>query len=119
VSIAESRYHPWMLPLAIYDGEEVVGFVMFSQWPDPREGNYWVHRFMIDRRQQGKGYGTAAMRELLLLFAERYPQCRTLWIGYDARNTAAQRFYAGLGFVEQGEAPWGGDLCAKIEMRSV
>jgi diamine N-acetyltransferase len=92
---------------------------MFSQWPDPREGNYWVHRFMIDRRQQGKGYGTAAMQELLRLFETRYPQCRTLWIGYDARNTAAQRFYAGLGFIEQGEAPWGGDLCAKIEMRSV
>jgi 3-oxoadipate enol-lactonase len=117
VSLAESRFHPWMLPLAIYNDDEVVGFVMFSQWPDPREGNYWVHRFMIDRRHQGKGYGTAAMRELLRLFSTRYPACQTLWIGYDARNTPAQQFYARLGFVEQGEAPWGGDLCAKIELK--
>lgn len=117
VSLAESRFHPWMLPLAIYNDDEVVGFVMFSQWPDPREGNYWVHRFMIDRRYQGKGYGTAAMQALLHLFTARYTACRTLWIGYEPDNTVAQRFYARLGFVEQGEAPWGGDLCAKIELR--
>ena len=117
VSLAESRFHPWMLPLAIYNDDEVVGFVMFSQWPDPREGNYWVHRFMIDRRYQGKGYGSVAMRKLLRLFENRYPTCQTLWIGYNADNTAAQRFYARLGFIEQGEAPWGGDLCAMIELR--
>jgi pimeloyl-ACP methyl ester carboxylesterase/RimJ/RimL family protein N-acetyltransferase len=116
VSLAESRFHPWMLPLAIYNDDEVVGFVMFSQWPDPREGNYWIHRFMIDRRHQGKGFGTAAMEALLDLFRTRIPACRTLWIGYDARNTPAQQFYARLGFVEQGEAPWGGDYCAKIEL---
>jgi diamine N-acetyltransferase len=117
VSMAESRFHPWMLPLAIYNDETVVGFVMFSQWPDPREGNYWVHRFMIDRRHQGKGYGTAAMQALLDRFRTHYPGCQTLWIGYDSRNTPAQQFYARLGFIEQGEAPWGGDLCAKIELR--
>jgi len=116
VSLAESRFHPWMLPLAIYNDDTVVGFVMFSQWPDPREGNYWVHRFMIDHRHQGKGYGTAAMQALLDLFRSRYTACQTLWIGYDAANTPAKQFYARLGFVEQGEAPWGGDLCAKIDL---
>lgn len=117
ISLAESRFHPWMLPLAIYNDEEVVGFVMFSQWPDPREGNYWVHRFMIDRRHQGKGYGTAAIQTLLQLFKTRYTACRSLWIGYEPDNTVAQQFYAQLGFIEQGVAPWGGDLCAKIELR--
>jgi pimeloyl-ACP methyl ester carboxylesterase/GNAT superfamily N-acetyltransferase len=116
-SLAESRFHPWMLPLAIYNDDTVVGFVMFSQWPDPREGNYWVHRFMIDRRHQGRGYGTAAMQALLDFYRTRIPACQTLWIGYDATNTPAQRFYTRLGFVEQGEAPWGKDLCAKIELR--
>jgi diamine N-acetyltransferase len=116
VSLAESRFHPWMLPLAIYNDDEVVGFVMFSQWPDPREGNYWIHRFMIDRRHQRKGYGAAAMRELFRLFRTRYPACKTLWIGYDANNPVAQQFYARLGFIEQGIAPWGGDLCAKIAL---
>jgi 3-oxoadipate enol-lactonase len=116
-SLAESRFHPWMLPLAIYNDDTVVGFVMFSQWPDPREGNYWVHRFMIDRRHQGKGYGSDAMKALLNFYRTRIPACQTLWIGYDARNTPAQQFYARLGFIEQGEAPWGKDLCAKIELR--
>ena len=43
----------------------MVGFTMFSIYPDPREGHHWVHRFMIDRRHQGRGYGRAGVREVL------------------------------------------------------
>jgi pimeloyl-ACP methyl ester carboxylesterase/GNAT superfamily N-acetyltransferase len=115
VSLAESRVHPWMLPLAIERGGEVVGFVMYSRWPDPREGNYWIHRFMIDRRQQGKGYGRAALQAVIGRF-EADPHCASLWVGYVPHNDLARRFYASLGFVEQGEAPWGGDWVAKLEL---
>jgi diamine N-acetyltransferase len=116
VSIAESRFHPWMLPLAIYHGEEMVGFVMYSETPDPRANSHWVHRLMIDHRHQGSGYGRAAMLEVIRRFRER-PDCDTLWIGYDAANHVAQRFYASLGFIEQGEAPWGRDLVARLDVR--
>lgn len=118
VSIAESRFHPWMLPLAIYAGEELVGFTMVSDEPDPRAfgGAYWVHRFMIDRRHQGHGFGRAAM-SLVVEYFRAKPGCDTLWIGYDRANEVARRFYASLGFVEQGEAPWGGDIIAKLTVR--
>lgn len=118
VSIAESRFHPWMLPLAIEAGDELVGFVMFSDAPDPRAfgGAYWVHRFMIDRRRQGRGYGRAAMA-LVIEHVRAKPACDALWIGYHPANEVARRFYASLGFVEHGEAPWGGDIIARLALR--
>lgn len=116
VSIAESRFHPWMLPLAIYAGEEMVGFVMYSDERDPRMPRYWVHRLMIDHRQQGKGYGKAAMQEVICRIAAK-PDGDEVWIGYDRENQAARDFYGHLGFVEQGEAPWGVDLVAVLQLR--
>ena len=117
VSIAESRYHPWMLPLALYHGDEMVGFTMFSTYPDPREGHHWVHRFMIDQRYQGRGYGRAGAREVVRYMAS-LPGCDEIWIGYDERNTAAASIYRAVGFVETGPAPWEGhDLAAVRRLR--
>lgn len=116
VSIAESRFHPWMLPLAIYADEEMVGFVMYSDERYPRSPCYWVHRLMIDHRQQGKGYGKAAMLEVVRRIAAK-PDGDELWIGYDRESDAARDFYAHLGFVEQGEAPWGVDHVAMLPLR--
>jgi pimeloyl-ACP methyl ester carboxylesterase/RimJ/RimL family protein N-acetyltransferase len=112
VSIAESRYHPWMLPLALYHGDEMVGFTMFATYPDPREPRFWVHRFMIDKRVQGRGFGRAGMREVVRYMAA-LPGCEEVWIGYDERNDAAGSLYRSLGFIEMGKAPWEGrDLAA-------
>jgi diamine N-acetyltransferase len=115
VSIAESRFHPWMLPLAIHAREEMVGFVMYSDERDPRSPRYWVHRLMIDHRHQGKGYGKAAMQEVIRRIAAK-PDGDELWIGYDRDNDDARTFYEHLGFVEQGEAPWGIDFVAKLSL---
>ena len=112
ISIAESRYHPWMLPLALYHGDEMVGFTMFSIYPDPRMPRFWVHRFMIDHRFQGRGYGRAGIREVVRYIAA-LPDCDKIWIGYDERNDVAGRLYRAVGFVEMGKAPWEGtDLAA-------
>ena len=90
---------------------------MFSQRPDPREGNFWVHRFMIDRRHQGKGYGSAAMQELLNMFRARYYDLPHALDRVRLQEHRRARFYSKLGFVEQGEAPWGrGELMAKIDL---
>lgn len=111
-SLAEARYHTWMLPQAIYHGATMVGFTMFSITPDPREGRHWVHRFMIDQRYQGRGFGRAGMRAVVRRMAA-IPGCDEIWIGYDRRNAAAAALYHSLGFVETGPAPWeGNDLAA-------
>jgi len=50
-------------PFAIYCDGEMVGFTMFAfdeDYEDP-DDRYWLWRFMIDEKLQGKGYGIAAL----------------------------------------------------------
>src|SRR4029079_16412756 len=72
VSLAQSKYEPEWIPLALYDDEEMVGFVMYGVAPE--EGKHWILRVMVDRRFQGKGYGGAAMG-LLLARLRAIPGC--------------------------------------------
>jgi GNAT superfamily N-acetyltransferase len=63
-SIANASVEPTWVPLAVYAGEALVGFVMYGQYP-PDTGAWWVIRLMIDRAQQGNGYGRAAMEAVI------------------------------------------------------
>ena len=49
-------------PFAIYADDLLVGFCMFAFNPEEEDEDdrYWLWRFMIDRNEQGKGYGQAA-----------------------------------------------------------
>ncbi len=100
ISLAQSKYEPEWLPLALYDDEEMVGFVMYGVYPD--EGKHWILRVMVDRRFQGKGYGRAAMR-LLLDRLRAIPGCDEVAISYEPDNEVARRLYASFGFRETGE----------------
>ena len=59
-------------PFAIYAGEKLVGFCMLAL--DPEDENpvdrYCLWRFMIDKNEQGKGYGQAALHEIIKYFKE-------------------------------------------------
>ena len=89
---------PWR-PLAVRDGEEVVGFVMWGI--DPEDESFWIGGLIIDRRHQRRGYGRAVVAQLLERAASGGH--REAALSYDARNTPAQSLYASLGFVETGE----------------
>lgn len=103
-SIAESKFHEALKPTAIFDGRRMVGFLMYGR--DPQDNRYWLYRFMIDRRYQGRGYGAAALR-VLIAQLQRIPGCAELNVGYDPHNHAAERLYLRLGFEKTGIAPWG------------
>ena len=60
VSLAQAFATTKVWVRAIYAGDEPVGFVMVSD--DDDKPRYYLWRFMIDQRHQGKGYGTAAHR---------------------------------------------------------
>jgi diamine N-acetyltransferase len=100
ISLAQSKYEPEYLPLAVYDDNEMVGFVMYGQ--DRNDGKYWIVRVMVDHRQQGKGYGRAAM-QLLLERIQAMPDCDEILISYEPENEVARRLYASFGFRETGE----------------
>ena len=106
-SIAQSRVEPTFLPQAVYDGEEMVGFVMYGY--DHEEGCYSVARLMIDKNHQRKGYGRAAMEEAIRRMREQ-PNCREIALSINPENASAQKLYESLGFVKTGEVSYGEDV---------
>ena len=99
-SLAESKFSPLARPRAVYAGKRIVGFLMY----EPLEGKpheVLIYRFMIDRRQQGKGYGHAALACAIEEIRQN-PRVRTISISYMPDNPVAKQFYAGFGFVEVG-----------------
>jgi diamine N-acetyltransferase len=103
-SIAETQFHPWTRPMAIYDGTEMVGFLVYGR--DPADERYWLYRFMIDRRHQGKGHGKAALNALVA-HLRSLPDCTGITVGYQPDNIVAERLYLGAGFVKGSPASWG------------
>lgn len=98
-SLREARTDEEARPRAVIAGGRVVGFLMYSMAPDEPEAI--VYRLMIDRRDQGKGYGMAAMRAVLGEIAA-LGHVRCVKICYDPENAAARRLYGKLGFAETG-----------------
>ena len=99
-SIANAYVEPTFVPLAVYAGDDLVGFAMYGQ--HPHTGAWWVIRLMIDREHQGKGYGRAAMEALIAMMAERVG-CEEIVTSFVPANTVAAGLYASLGFLPTGE----------------
>ena len=99
------------LPFGIYDGDEAVGFIMFTygmkrdaRMPAVAYHNYCVWRLMIDAEHQGKGYGRQAM-EAAIRYLKTFPcgPAEACWLNYEPENRAAKALYAKCGFRETGE----------------
>jgi diamine N-acetyltransferase len=99
-SIANAYVEPTFVPLAVYTGDELVGFAMYGR--HPHTGAWWVIRLMIDREHQGKGYGRAAMEALIAMMAERVG-CEEIVNSFVPANAVAAELYASLGFRPTGE----------------
>lgn len=94
-SIAQAWVQPECVPLAIYHGDVPVGFIMYCI--DADDGEYWLYRFMIDRRYQGRGYG----RQALTLVLERIKADRSrrrIFLGVEPDGGASLALYWSLGF---------------------
>jgi diamine N-acetyltransferase len=99
-SIANAYVEPTFVPLGVYAGDELVGFAMYGQHPET--GAWWMIRLMIDRAQQGKGYGRAAMEAVIAMMTERVG-CAEIVTSFNPANAVAASLYASLGFVPTGE----------------
>ena len=89
-SLAEAKYgispeysHLTVVPLAIYDGEQLVGFVMYNT--SPERDRFFIMRLMVDVAYQGKGYGRAALQILLERFRAN-PEAKEVAISYQPGN---------------------------------
>ena len=90
-------------PFAIYADGTPVGFTMFAfdeEYEDPND-RYWLWRFMIDKELQGRGYGTAALKEIIEYF--RSHGTGNIRLSTKETNTTALSLYHKFGFRETGE----------------
>ncbi|MEG1811278.1 MAG: GNAT family N-acetyltransferase [Clostridia bacterium] len=98
-SLAQSKVQPECVPLAVYDGDVPVGFVMYAMDEDDLE--YWIYRVMIDKSCQSRGYGREAMRRLIALIREDTAH-RIIYISFEPSNSWAMALYESMGFVPDG-----------------
>ena len=90
-------------PFAICAGEKIVGFCMLAL--DPEDENpvdrYCLWRFMIDKNEQGKGYGQAALQEIIRYFKEN--DVDMIYLSTAPENEVGLHVYHKVGFKETGE----------------
>ena len=82
-------------PFAIYNDDEPVGFMMLDEDLDEKCLIIW--RLMFPVENQNKGYGTAAIREIIRL-AKESGKYDFLLIDYVPDNHIAGHVYKKLGF---------------------
>lgn len=102
-------------PFAIFADGRMVGFTMFAfdeENEDP-EDKYWLWRFMIDEREQGKGYGKLALAEIIRYFRDHRADSITL--STKESNTGALHLYHQFGFSENGEMN-GDEIVLKLRL---
>jgi len=100
-SIAESKVDPSMIPLAIYNDTNLVGFLMYGINPDPDDNNYWIIRLMVDKKFQKNGYGKKAV-ELLIDRIKEDKNHSKIMVSTDPENVVAINLYKKLGFKTTG-----------------
>jgi diamine N-acetyltransferase len=93
--VAEARFYPEWTLLGVYAGSRMVGFAMYGL--DPDDGTVNFLHFMIEGKEQGKGYGKAALDALLRKIHQEYPG-QDVWLSLHPQNTAAIRLYKTYGF---------------------
>jgi len=106
-SVLQSHYDYRNYPVAIYDNNIMVGFLMYLYDEDFK--SYRLRRFMIGKDYQGNGYGTLALTELKRLIKDNYVS-DTLYTSVKPENTAAKSLYEKVGFKNTGEMRWGEEI---------
>ena len=102
-SNAYSLAQAWLYRVAIYDDDQPVGFMMLDE--DAEDANaercLIIWRIMFPVENQNKGYGTAAIREIIRL-AKESGKYDFLLIDYAPDNKIAEHVYTKLGFKPTG-----------------
>ena len=119
-SLAESKIFDYLEPRAIYNDEELIGFMLYYFQPygvvrqmGPGEGQHEIHsdgqdyiyfkRIMLDQSFQGKGLGRASMKAAAEYFKKEYPSIAFIELMHYLDNSTGASLYESLGYVSTGE----------------
>ena len=73
-------------PLAIFLGEQVIGFMMWAV--DPADNSCWFGGITIDQSCQRKGYGRKALQAAISVFSKEYGY-KDFALSYQPKNVIA------------------------------
>lgn len=107
VSLAQAwlyRENGDVFPFAVYNDDTVVGFMLLEEDMEQNELILW--RIMLPPEQEGKGYGTAAVK-LLIQYAKESGRYKKLTLLCAEENVIARHIYDKLGFLPTGEIKYG------------
>ena len=94
-------YYHQCTPFGIYQDDRMVGYVMVIYDYDEAAYNIW--HMMIDRGEQGKGYGKAALQKVLeYIRTKPFGDSAHVLLTCNPENRIAYRLYRSLGFTESG-----------------
>lgn len=111
-SLKEAKRDADARPRAVVAGNRIVGFLMYDASKDDDEA--LIYRFMIDHREQGRGYGRAALSALLgEIQSLRY--VKDVVVCYMPENEAARHLYQTAGFVDEG-LDEDGEMIARLSL---
>ena len=118
-SLAEAWvFHAVARPFAIYNDDTMVGFLMVDIDPNLVGSNdlCFLWRFMIDAKYQGRGYGKAAMHEVINYVKTNFNP-KTFETSTVPGNDAAEMLYRSFGFLPNGRYD-GGEKVLVLNMRT-
>lgn len=100
ISIAQPYVQPECIPLAIYEDDVPIGFLMHCK--DADDDEYWLYRLMIDHGHQGRGLGFLAMQAMLDIVKQDKSKNKML-LGVHRDGGASVATYEKLGFAFNGQ----------------
>ncbi|SDC23732.1 diamine N-acetyltransferase [Paenibacillus sp. CF095] len=102
-------------PYGIFAEDQMVGFILFDN-EIYNDGYYWILRFMMDEKYQGKGYGKLAIQEVIRMLQDR-SDCQQIRVSHVPHNSTANALYKRCGFQETGELEDNGDIILSYQVR--
>jgi len=89
-SMAAAKVYLEATPLAIYNNEVLVGFLMHEI--DSDNNNHYICRLMVDKKYQAKGYGKQAMEVIIKKLQEDKSRNKIV-ISAEPDNSVAIKLY--------------------------
>ena len=96
-------YYKQCTPFGIYDGDKIVGYVMVIYDYDIPEYDIW--HMMIDKSEQGKGYGKIALQKVIDYIREKpFGNSDRIALPCNKRTQVALTIYKEAGFEPTGNS---------------